>query len=109
LQQGQCICRDISHFAISGLRVPRDVVTATILVKKAAAQANSALDRLDHEVAAAIVTAADEILGGAGDDRLSGANGADTINGEDGNDAIAPGLGDDEVTGGAGTDRMKSS
>jgi aspartate ammonia-lyase len=57
--------RAVENFAISGLRVPRDVVTATILVKKAAAQANGALERLDPEVARGIVKAADEILAGA--------------------------------------------
>ena len=34
-------------FPISGLRAPADLVTATILVKKAAAEANAALGRLD--------------------------------------------------------------
>ena len=52
-------------FPISGLRAPADLVTATILVKKAAAEANAALGRLDADVARAIVAAADEILGGA--------------------------------------------
>ena len=39
-----------------------DLITATILVKKAAAEANATLGRLDADVARAIVTAADEIL-----------------------------------------------
>src|SRR5438128_3077749 len=56
--------RAIENFPISGLRAPADLVVATILVKKAAAQANAALGRLDRDVAAAIVKAADEILGG---------------------------------------------
>ncbi|HEV3485317.1 MAG TPA: aspartate ammonia-lyase, partial [Vicinamibacterales bacterium] len=42
-----------------------ELVTATVLVKKAAAEANAALARLDGAVADAIVRAADEILGGA--------------------------------------------
>ena len=39
--------RAIENFPISGLRAPADLVTATILVKKAAAEANAALGRLD--------------------------------------------------------------
>ena len=57
--------RAAANFPISGLRAPADLVTATILIKKAAAQANMALDRLDAGVGDAIVGAADEVLGGA--------------------------------------------
>jgi aspartate ammonia-lyase len=57
--------RAVENFTISGLRAPDDLITATILVKRAAAEANLALGRLDAEVARAIVRAADEILGGA--------------------------------------------
>ncbi|HEY2153632.1 MAG TPA: aspartate ammonia-lyase [Vicinamibacterales bacterium] len=57
--------RAVRNFPISGLRAPADLVTATILVKKAAAEANLGLRRLDAEVAGAIRDAADEILGGA--------------------------------------------
>ena len=57
--------RAAANFPISGLRAPADLVTATILIKKAAAQANMALDRLDARVGDAIVRAADEVLGGA--------------------------------------------
>src|SRR5678815_3803907 len=39
--------------------------TATVLIKKAAAQANAALDRLDTLIGNAIAQAADEVLGGA--------------------------------------------
>ncbi len=56
--------RAVENFPISGLRAPADLVTATILVKKAAAEANVALGRLDADVALAIVAAADEILAG---------------------------------------------
>jgi aspartate ammonia-lyase len=56
--------RAVENFPISGLRAPADLVTATILVKKAAAEANAALGRLDPGVARAIVSAADEILAG---------------------------------------------
>jgi len=56
--------RAVENFPISGLRAPDELVTATILVKKAAAEANAALGRLDPDVARAIVAAADEILSG---------------------------------------------
>jgi len=38
--------RAVENFRISGLRAPADLVTATILVKKAAAEANVGLGRL---------------------------------------------------------------
>ena len=56
--------RAVQNFAISGLRAQADLVTATILIKKAAAEANAALGRLDDGVARAIVAAADDILAG---------------------------------------------
>ncbi|MBI3400628.1 MAG: aspartate ammonia-lyase [Acidobacteria bacterium] len=57
--------RAVENFPISGLRAPADLITATILVKKAAADANASLGRLDRDIADAIRAAADEILGGA--------------------------------------------
>jgi len=57
--------RAVENFPISGLRAPADLVTATIVVKKAAAQANMSLGRLDSRIGGAIARAADEILGGA--------------------------------------------
>src|SRR5262245_47114044 len=56
--------RAVENFPISGLRAPADLVTATILVKKAAAETNASLGRLEPGIARAIVAAADEILGG---------------------------------------------
>ena len=56
--------RAVDNFSISGLRAPADLVTATIFVKKAAAEANASLGRLDRDVARAIVAAADEVLAG---------------------------------------------
>jgi len=56
--------RAIENFPISGLRAPADLVTATVLVKKAAAEANVALGRLDQDIGRAITAAADEILSG---------------------------------------------
>ena len=57
--------RALENFPISGLRAPAELVTATILIKKAAAQANVSLARLDPTIGDAIVRAADEILAGA--------------------------------------------
>ncbi len=56
--------RAVENFPISGLRAPADLATATVLIKKAAAQANTSLGRRDRRVADAIVQAADEILSG---------------------------------------------
>ena len=56
--------RSIENFPISGLRAPTDLITATIVVKKAAAEANAWLGRLDPRLAAAIIAAADEVLAG---------------------------------------------
>jgi len=57
--------RAVENFPISGLRAPASLVTATVLVKKAAALANMELGRLDPRVGTAIVEAADEVLAGA--------------------------------------------
>ncbi len=57
--------RAVENFPISGLRAHGDLITATIIIKKAAAQTNAALGRLDAAIARAIVAAADEILAGA--------------------------------------------
>src|SRR5437868_9447267 len=56
--------RAVENFVISGLRAPADLVTATILVKKAAAEANASLGRLDADVARLVIAAAGEILAG---------------------------------------------
>src|SRR5437764_797139 len=61
---GAQTARAVENFRISGLRAPADLVTATVLVKKAAAEANARLGRLDADVARAIVSACDEILAG---------------------------------------------
>jgi aspartate ammonia-lyase len=57
--------RASENFPISGLRAPRTLIEATVLIKKAAALANVALGRLDWQLGEAIVGAADEILSGA--------------------------------------------
>jgi aspartate ammonia-lyase len=56
--------RAVENFPISGLRAPADLIIATILVKKAAAEANETLGRLAPDVAGAIRAAADEVLSG---------------------------------------------
>jgi len=57
--------RAAENFKISDLRAPSDLIVATVLIKRAAAEANEALGRLDRRVAQAIIQAADEIRGGA--------------------------------------------
>ena len=57
--------RALENFPISGLTAPLELVTATVQIKKAAAEANRTLGRLDSAIANAIVRAADEILAGA--------------------------------------------
>ena len=57
--------RAVDNFRISDLRAPADLVVATVLIKRAAAEANEALGRLDKRVAGAIMQAADEIRAGA--------------------------------------------
>src|SRR6478735_5581297 len=56
--------RAVENFPISGLRASADLITATILVKKAAAETNRDLGRLDRDLAGAIVAAADDVLRG---------------------------------------------
>jgi aspartate ammonia-lyase len=52
------------NFQISALTAPPSLITATVLIKRAAAHANRALSRLPADVSDAIVKAADEILAG---------------------------------------------
>jgi aspartate ammonia-lyase len=56
--------RAVDNFPISGLRAPSELITATVLVKKAAAAANAGTGRLPSDIAGAILAAADEILSG---------------------------------------------
>ncbi len=53
-----------ANFPISGLTAPDSLVRATMLVKRAAAEANRQLERLDRRRADAIIVAADEVLSG---------------------------------------------
>src|SRR5579862_8243283 len=56
--------RAVENFPISGLHAPDELVTATILIKKAAAAANLGLGQLPLDVGRAIIAAADEVLAG---------------------------------------------
>jgi aspartate ammonia-lyase len=56
--------RAVENFPISGITAPPAMVTATVLVKKAAAEANLTLGRLPSDLARPIVQAADEVLKG---------------------------------------------
>jgi hypothetical protein len=62
--------RSLAHFAIGGEHMPIEVIRALAIVKKAAARVNSELGRLDRGLAAAIDTAASEILDGRLDDHF---------------------------------------
>jgi aspartate ammonia-lyase len=62
---GAQTARAVANFPISGLRAQADLVTATLLIKKSAAEANLSLGRLEAATAQAIVKAVDEMLGGA--------------------------------------------
>jgi fumarate hydratase, class II len=59
--------RSLHHFKISGERMPRALVHALALVKKAAALVNMDLKALDPRKGQAIVAAADEVLAGRHD------------------------------------------
>ena len=61
---GAQTARAVENFPISGLHAFPAFVRATVLVKKAAAMANSASGRLPEELCRAIVAASDEILAG---------------------------------------------
>lgn len=62
--------RSLTNFKISGERMPREVVHALALVKKAAALVNFELGVLDEKKAKAIVQAADEVLAGKHDEEF---------------------------------------
>ncbi len=56
--------RSLEHFSIGRDLMPREMITAYAILKKAAANANHAGKRLDDEMHALIVKVCDEILGG---------------------------------------------
>jgi fumarate hydratase, class II len=56
--------RSLEHFSIGADLIPREMITAYAVLKKAAANANYAAGRLDFKVHALIVKVCDEILAG---------------------------------------------
>src|SRR6266852_2044266 len=62
--------RSLGHFKISGERMPRELLRALALIKKAAALVNMDLKVLDEKRGRAIVAAADEVLAGEHDDEF---------------------------------------
>jgi len=65
--------RSLHHFSIGHAesdRMPGEVIRAQAILKKAAALVNEASGALDHEVAALIVRAADEVIDGTHDDHF---------------------------------------
>jgi fumarate hydratase class II len=62
--------RSLEHFRISGERMPRGLLRALALIKKAVALVNMDLKVLDEKKGRAIVAAADEVLAGRHDDEF---------------------------------------
>jgi aspartate ammonia-lyase len=62
--------RAVENFRISGLRPLAPFIDAVVRIKRAAALAHRETGRLDARLADAIVTAADEVLGGAHRDQF---------------------------------------
>lgn len=56
--------RSLGNFKIGGERMPRPLVRALGIIKRAAAQANAELGILDEKLSQAIVNAADEVMDG---------------------------------------------
>jgi fumarate hydratase class II len=59
--------RAAENFPVSGLRLPRRVIRALALIKKAAAQVNRERGKLDAKLAGAIIEAAHEVAAGRHD------------------------------------------
>jgi fumarate hydratase, class II len=62
--------RSLEHFSIGRDLMPREMITAYAILKKAAANANHAAGRLDDKIHQLIVTVCDEILSGKHDGML---------------------------------------
>ncbi len=62
--------RAIDNFPVSGLRLPRRVIRALALIKKAAAEINRDTGKLDAKLAGAIIDAAQEVAAGQHDDQF---------------------------------------
>ncbi|MBL8112128.1 MAG: class II fumarate hydratase, partial [Acidobacteria bacterium] len=59
--------RSLQNFKIGGERLPRPLIRAMGLVKKAAARTNASLGQLPHDLAELIEKAADEVISGSFD------------------------------------------
>jgi fumarate hydratase, class II len=62
--------RAITNFNISGLRPWRAFIWSMAVIKRAAAEVNQELGLLNHEIAAAIIKAAQEVINGKWDDQF---------------------------------------
>ena len=62
--------RAAENFPVSGLRLPRRVIRALALIKKAAAEVNRDSGKLDAKLADAIIQAAHEVAAGQHDDEF---------------------------------------
>jgi len=67
---GAQTARSLIHFDIGDDRLPREMVRAFGLLKKAAAEVNRDLGKLPPDKAAVIIQAADEVISGALDDHF---------------------------------------
>jgi len=67
---GASTARAVENFPVSGLRFPREFIKALGRIKKAAAEVNEALGRLDGPRAVLIRQAAEELAGGRWDDQM---------------------------------------
>lgn len=62
--------RSLGNFKIGGERMPRALIRALAVIKRCAARVNIAQNSLDEEIGAAIIAAAEEVVGGAFDDNF---------------------------------------
>ena len=62
--------RSLQNFKIGQERLPRPMIRAMGLVKKAAAQTNASLNQIPQQLADYIVNAADEVIAGQWDDQF---------------------------------------
>src|SRR5579875_946830 len=67
---GAQTARSLMYFAIGEDRIPREVIYALALIKKAAAEVNCELGLLAPDKAKLIVAAADEVLAGKHDEEF---------------------------------------
>ena len=67
---GAQTARSLANFRIGSERMPREIIRALGILKKAAALTNAELGVLDRELAELIVRAADEVISGALDDHF---------------------------------------